>query len=56
MGYEAEDERRARNHEEQQKRRAAYIKADIKKRGIEHVLADIVDDPTMYSIRTNRGP
>lgn len=52
MGFEAEDERRAKSHAAQQERRASYIKKDIKKRGIEHVLADILDDKTSYSIRT----
>lgn len=52
MGFEAEDERRAKAREAQQKKRAAYIKADIEKRGIENVLADIIDKDSWYSVRT----
>lgn len=52
MGFEAEDARREKEQNSQHDRRAAYIKADIEKRGIEHVLADIVSDRTLYSIRS----
>lgn len=51
MGFETEDERIAKEQETAHNRRAAKIKADIKKRGIEHVLADIVSDPLGYAIR-----
>ena len=44
------------NREEQQKRekreqRAAKIKAAINSEGIEYVLADIIENPTIASIR-----
>jgi hypothetical protein len=52
MVSQEDEDRRINSHEKQQKKRAAYIKRDIEKRGIERVLADILDDPTMYSIHT----
>lgn len=55
MGFEREDRRRAEAEAKTHDLRAAYIKADIEKRGIEHVLADIVADQTLYSIRSHRG-
>lgn len=50
MGYEAEDERRAKEAAKRRKALVKKIKDDIAKRGIEEVLADIVIDPQMYRI------
>jgi hypothetical protein len=51
MGYEEQDRREAEEKERRRKKVASAIKADIKKRGIENVLADIVLDPQMFLIR-----
>lgn len=51
MGYEEEDRREAKLKAERHRRLSKAIKADIEKRGIEHVLADIVADPAMYRIQ-----
>jgi hypothetical protein len=50
MGYEAEDAAREKRKQKRQTKMAAYIKKDIKERGIERVLADILDDPSFYKI------
>jgi hypothetical protein len=50
MGYEAEDAAREKRKQKRQTKMVAYIKKDIKERGIERVLADILDDPSFYKI------
>jgi len=54
MDYGAEDERRAKAKRETRKRMAAQIRKSIDKEGIEYVLADIIRDPEIASIRFNR--
>lgn len=51
MGFEDQDRRAADEKAKRRKKFAKAIKADIEKRGIENVLADIVSDPAMYRIR-----
>lgn len=50
MGLEKEDARKAREHRERRKKMAQKIKRAIKKEGIEYVLADILEDPTLARI------
>lgn len=52
MGFEEQDRREAEAKEKAFARRISYIKEDIKKRGIEYVLADIVTDPSRYKFRS----
>lgn len=54
MGLEAEDAKKAEREKETRQRMATEIKKAIKKEGIEFVLADIIRDPTMSSVRFNR--
>jgi hypothetical protein len=49
-----DDDRRENEKAKGLAHRVEYIRADIAARGVEHVLADIVTDPTMYSIRSCR--
>jgi hypothetical protein len=51
MGYEEQDRREAEEAARRHAKLAKAIKSDIKKRGIETVLADIVLDMSMYRIR-----
>lgn len=51
MGFEREDEERAKRKAAELARLAKGIKADIKKRGIENVLADILTNPGLYKLR-----
>ena len=52
MGFEEQDQKEAQERDRQHKARAAFIKKDIEKRGIEYVLADILTDPLLYKIRS----
>ncbi len=47
MGYEAEDERRAKFEKERKERAIEDLKKRIAEKGIEEVLADIILDPQM---------
>ena len=52
-GEMVSDEEAEKEEAEKQKRHlklAQYISRDIKKRGLESVLADILADPTLYKI------
>lgn len=51
MGLEHEDRQTAQRAEERRRKTVRRIQDDIKARGIEEVLADIVLDPTTYKIR-----
>jgi hypothetical protein len=53
MVSDEDDKKVAAQRKKQHDKRAAYIKADIKKRGIEHVLADIVADRVAYSVHSS---
>lgn len=50
MGYEAEDAELASRHENRMTKMAEAIEADVKKRGIGRVLAEILDSPIHYKI------
>lgn len=51
MGFEGIDKEKEKNRKRMRKNMAQKIKAAIKKEGIEFVLADILDNPTMAAIR-----
>jgi len=51
MGFEEQDRREAERKAEALAKLAKGIKGDIKKRGIENVLADIVTDPGFYRLK-----
>ena len=51
MGFEDQDRKAADRQEARRRQLAKAIQADIEKRGVENVLADIVLDLSMYRMR-----
>lgn len=54
MGYEEEDAKREKWKAERLARMTVGIEADVKKRGIAAVLADILESPLHYKLGVDR--